>query len=107
MTAPAATLTGDAVLRALQEARQQKLAAEDRIRLLLAYGRELARPRPYRLADLAEAAGLSLSGVRTAYGAADVEHAAALLGIDGDGTGCEQSHLAAVVSALLAAEGGR
>ncbi len=33
--------------------------------------------------------------------------AAALLGIDGDGTGCEQSHLAAVVSALLAAEGGR
>ncbi len=36
------------------------------IRILLAYARELATPRPYRLADLADAAGKSLSGVRTA-----------------------------------------
>jgi hypothetical protein len=40
------------------------LAAEAEIRLLIAYGREFARPRPYRLA---EACGRSISGVRTAY----------------------------------------
>jgi hypothetical protein len=40
--------------------------------MLLAYGREFARPRPYRLADLAGAARMSVSGVRTAYTPADV-----------------------------------
>ena len=42
------------------------------IRILLAYARELATPRPYRLADLADATGKSLSGVRTAYTGHDV-----------------------------------
>lgn len=37
------------------------------MRLLIAYGREFTRPRPYKLEDLAGAAGMSVSGVRTAY----------------------------------------
>jgi hypothetical protein len=37
------------------------------MRLLIAYGREFTRPRPYRLEDLARAAGMSISGIRTAY----------------------------------------
>ena len=44
------------------------------IRILLAYARELATPRPYRLADLADATGKSISGVRTAYTGHDVRH---------------------------------
>lgn len=107
MNNPSALPPDDVILRALQEARRQKLDAGTRMRLLVAYGRELARPRPYRLADLAQAAGLSVCGVRTAYSVADVEHAAGLLAIDGDGAGSEQRHLAAVVSALLTAEGGK
>ncbi len=38
-----------------------------RMRLLIAYGREFTRPRPYRLEDLARAADISISGIRTAY----------------------------------------
>src|SRR6266705_2967895 len=43
--------------------------AEDEraVLLLLAYAREFAEPRPYRLEDLARAAGMSISGIRTAY----------------------------------------
>ncbi|UVS78399.1 hypothetical protein [Actinokineospora sp. UTMC 2448] len=37
------------------------------MRLLLAYGREFVEPRPYTLDVLAQAAGMSVSGVRTAY----------------------------------------
>ncbi|NLT55596.1 MAG: hypothetical protein GXX79_13755 [Actinomycetales bacterium] len=57
----------DPLLSDIAEARQAMLAAEHQIRRLLAYGREFARPRPYRLIDLAAAAGMSISGVRTAY----------------------------------------
>ncbi|MEV0734170.1 hypothetical protein [Polymorphospora sp. NPDC050346] len=35
---------------------------------LIAYGREFVQPRPYTLGDLAAAAGMSISGTRTAYG---------------------------------------
>jgi hypothetical protein len=45
------------------------------IRVLLAYAREVATPRPYRLVDLADAAGMSISGVRVAYRVSDI-HAA-------------------------------
>jgi hypothetical protein len=48
-----------------------------RIRELLAYGREFVQPRPYTLGDLAAAAGMSISGVRTAYGHHDVDQVAA------------------------------
>src|SRR5271166_6023907 len=57
----------DPVLAALHDARDRRDQADRDIRILLAYARELTRPRPYRLADLAAAAGMSISGVRTAY----------------------------------------
>jgi hypothetical protein len=71
----------DPLLAALADARQRKEQAESEIRLLLAYAREVVTPRPYRLADLAAASGLSISGVRTAYTAADVERITALLDV--------------------------
>ena len=57
----------DPVLAALRAARARRDQADRDIRILLAYARELTTPRPYRLADLAEATGKSISGVRTAY----------------------------------------
>ena len=72
-------MTADPLLAALAEARQRKQQADHDLRLLLAYAREIVTPRPYRLADLAQAAGISISGVRTAYDRADVEHAAQLV----------------------------
>ena len=73
---------GDPLLAALADAAQHKHRADHQIRLLLAYARELTQPRPYRLADLADAAGMSISGIRAAYTPGDVQHAARLL----DGT---------------------
>lgn len=57
----------DPVLASLRAARARMLAAELEMRQLIAYAREFVRPRPYTLADLAEAAGMSISGIRTAY----------------------------------------
>ena len=87
--------TGDPLLAALADARQRKQRADHDIRLLLAYAREHVQPRPYRLADLARAAGMSSSGVRTAYTQADVEQAARLTG------GSRGRHLLAVITSLL------
>ena len=72
-------MTGDVLLAALADARQRREQASYEIRLLVAYAREVVQPRPYRLADLALASGMSISGVRTAYSAADVETVTALL----------------------------
>ena len=69
----------DPVLAALRAARDRRDQADRDIRILLAYARELATPRPYRLADLADGAGRSISGVRTAYTAADVDAARRIL----------------------------
>ena len=69
----------DPVLAALADARDRRDQAIQDIRILLAYARELTRPRPYRLADLAAAAGLSISGVRTGYTRQHVEQAQRLL----------------------------
>lgn len=63
----------DPLTGALAGARQAKERAEQEIRELLAYGREFVRPRPYTLGDLAAAAGMSISGVRTAYQHRDVD----------------------------------
>jgi hypothetical protein len=52
------------------------------MRLLIAYGREFTRPRRYRLEDLARAAGMSISGVRTAYDDNEVAEVARLTGAD-------------------------
>jgi hypothetical protein len=60
-------MSADPLLAALEDARQRRCQADREIRLLLAYARECVTPRPYRLADLADAAGMSISGVRTAY----------------------------------------
>jgi hypothetical protein len=69
----------DPLLNAIREARRRKLQAEEDLRTLIAYAREFVRPRPYRLIDLAEAAGMSISGARTVYGPRDVERVAGLL----------------------------
>src|SRR5947199_6244763 len=65
----------DPVLAALRAARARRDQADRDIRILLAYARELTTPRPYRLADLAAATGMSISGIRTAYTAADADAA--------------------------------
>ncbi len=69
----------DPLLNGIRQARCRNLQAEQDLRTLIAYAREFARPRPYRLIDLAEAAGMSISGVRTVYGQCDVERVAELL----------------------------
>jgi hypothetical protein len=70
----------DPLLGQIQAARAAMLAAERRLRLLIAYGREFVGHRPYRLEDLAHAAGMSISGVRTAYDDDEVADVAALTG---------------------------
>jgi hypothetical protein len=92
-------MTDDALLAALADARRRKDQAARDMRLLLAYAREIITPRPYRLADLAHAAGLSISGIRTAYTASDIQHAGQLIH---DGLGCGyHRHTEAAVTALL------
>jgi hypothetical protein len=68
----------DTLLMALADARRRKEQADRDIRMIVAYARELTKPRPYRLADLAKAAGMSISGVRVAYTRSDIDRAAAL-----------------------------
>jgi hypothetical protein len=70
----------DPLLGEIAAARNAMLAAEARMRLLIAYGRAFTRPRPYRLEDLARAAGMSISGVRTAYADDEVAEVARLTG---------------------------
>ncbi|MEU0157014.1 hypothetical protein [Micromonospora fulviviridis] len=66
----------DPLIGALASARYAKEEAEQRIRELIAYGREFVQPRPYTLGDLAAAAGMSISGARTAYSHRDVARVA-------------------------------
>ena len=89
-------MTADPLLAALADASQRKQQASQDMRLLLAYAREIVTPRPYRLADLAQAAGISISGVRTAYTTADIQQAAQLA------SGCQLRHVEAAVASLLA-----
>jgi hypothetical protein len=70
----------DPLLGEIAAARYAMLQAEARMRLLIAYGREFTRPRPYRLEDLARASGMSISGVRTAYDEDEVAEVAKLTG---------------------------
>ena len=89
-------MSGDALLEAIRTARQRKEKADQDMRLLLAYAREHVTPRPYRLADLADAAGMSISGVRTGYSQADIDQAARASPADG------QRHIQQAVTNLLA-----
>lgn len=70
----------DPLLDEIAAARYAMLQAEARMRLLIAYGREFTRPRPYRLEDLARASGMSISGVRTAYDEDEIAEVARLTG---------------------------
>ncbi len=70
----------DPLLGEIAAARHAMLAAEAQMRRLIAYGREFTRPRPYRLEDLAQAAGMSISGIRTAYGDEEIAEVARLTG---------------------------
>ena len=70
----------DPLLSEIATARQEMLAAEKRMRLLVAYGREFVTPRPYKLDDLAQASGMSISGVRTAYDDDEIVEVAQLTG---------------------------
>ncbi|BCJ65649.1 hypothetical protein [Polymorphospora rubra] len=70
----------DPLIGALHSARRAKEQAEAQIRHLIAYGREFVQPRPYTLGDLAAAAGMSISGTRTAYGHHDVDAVATATG---------------------------
>jgi hypothetical protein len=95
-------MTDDALLTALADARRRKDQAARDMRLLLAYAREITTPRPYRLADLAQAAGLSISGIRTAYTDSDIHHARQLLT---GNPGCGYTrHIQAAVTTLLTAQ---
>jgi hypothetical protein len=69
----------DPLLAALRAARARRDQADRDIRILLAYARELATPRPYRLADLADATGKSISGTRTGYSQHDIDAARRIL----------------------------
>jgi hypothetical protein len=70
----------DPLLSTLASLRRQRIRLESEMRLLIAYGRHFTHPRPYRLSDLADAAGMSISGVRTAYEAEEIEQATEILG---------------------------
>lgn len=69
----------DPLLDEIARARDEARAAQTRMRLLVAFGREVVRPRGYELGRLAQAAGMTFSGVRTFYKPADVERVRSLL----------------------------
>lgn len=70
----------DPLLAEITAARREMREAEARLRLLIAYGREFVTPRPYPLKDLAEAAGMSISGTRSAYADDEITDVAHRLG---------------------------
>ena len=69
----------DPLLSTLAHLRQERLRLEEDMRLLIAYGRRFTHPRPYKLIDLANAAGMSISGVRTAYDDEEIGQATQIL----------------------------
>ncbi|MGC0344336.1 hypothetical protein [Streptomyces sp. SLBN-8D4] len=73
-------LSEDPVLLALGNARAAREAADREIRLLLAYAREFHGERPYKLEPLAQASGMTPSGIRTAYGSSEIETVARGIG---------------------------
>lgn len=62
----------DPLLAGLEGLRRRRNEIEQQMILLVAYMREKVRPRPYTLQQIADAAGLSVSGTRTFYDADDV-----------------------------------
>jgi hypothetical protein len=74
-------MQADPLLAALIAAHARRAQAEEEIRLLVAYARRFVYPHPYTLGELSAAAGMSLSGIRTAYGTQDVDKVAAATGM--------------------------
>ncbi len=70
----------DPLLAALEELVATKKAADEQIRLLLAYGRVYVTPRPYTLETLGQAAGLTPSGVGRAFRSEEILTAGTLTG---------------------------
>jgi hypothetical protein len=70
----------DPLLSTLRRLAAERLQLEADMRLLMAYGRRFTSPRPYKLIDLARAAGLSISGVRIAFTDDEIYQAAEILG---------------------------
>jgi hypothetical protein len=70
----------DPLLAELAACRAQMLHLERTMRLLIAYAREYVRPQPYQLKDLAQAAGMSISGVRIAYDEDEIREVGDLTG---------------------------
>jgi hypothetical protein len=68
------------LLLVLEDLKAQRESLDAALRLLLAYGREFHGSRPYGLEELARHTGYSVSGVRTAYGDAEVRQVAAQIG---------------------------
>ncbi|MET8956260.1 hypothetical protein [Streptomyces sp. NPDC004533] len=62
----------DPLLAALGDLVAIKKAADEQIRLLLAYGRVYVTPRPHTLETLGQAADLTPSGVSRAFGAKEI-----------------------------------
>ncbi|GAB4974549.1 MULTISPECIES: hypothetical protein [Mycobacterium] len=62
----------DPLLHALEHLRRRRNEIEQQMTLLVAYMREKVKPRPYTLQQIADAAGLSISGTRTFYDTDDV-----------------------------------
>jgi hypothetical protein len=69
----------DPLLTTLGRLREQRLQLEADTRLLIAYGRCFSQPRPAPRRDLAAAAGMSISGVRTAYDTDEIDQAVGIL----------------------------
>lgn len=69
----------DPLLSTLTSLRNRRLQLEADMRLLIAYARCFTHPRPYKLIDLANAAGMSISGIRTAYDSDEIDQAAEIL----------------------------
>lgn len=67
------------LINELRRARADRDHASARIKLLVAYGREFIA-RPYTLGTLAQAGGLSTSGVRTVYSPADIDEVSRRIG---------------------------
>ncbi|NYF40472.1 hypothetical protein [Streptosporangium sandarakinum] len=72
--------SSDLLISELRRLGRAKREVEEQMRLLVTYGREFIRPEPYRLASLAEAAGMSISGVRGMYGLVDIQRVADAIG---------------------------
>jgi glutathione S-transferase len=81
VTPPAFAALEDPLLAAIDVAKARRAAADEEIRLLLAYARRFIYPHPYTLGELATAAAMSVSGVRTAFSNEDIDRVSAATGL--------------------------